>query len=136
MGRPNQGRHILAVLSAAFAATLAVGCSNEDCNHSCPINDFTVDVPKDRVSDVAAVTPTGPCEPEPVSGSPPGVYFFTVTGVGVCHLTVTFRSGAPDFVADVKSAPNSGPCCVGQPIAETNEVDIPENGSADAATDN
>jgi hypothetical protein len=86
------------------------------------------------VSDVAAVAPTGPCEPEQVYQA--GVYFFRVTGVGVCHLSVSFRSGAPDFVTEVKITPNPGPCCVGEPAAETSAVAVPESGPADAATDN
>ena len=117
---------------------LALGCSGgagTDCHHSCPISSFAVDVPTDRVDDVASVTPTGPCGPESVTGSASGVYFFSVTGDGVCQVTISFRSGAPDFVASVNVVPNAGPCCVGQPTADKGSISVPE-GSVDASSGN
>jgi hypothetical protein len=118
---------------------LALGCSDgagADCHHSCPISTFALDVPADRVDDVASVTPTGPCASESVSGSALGVYFFRVTGDGVCQVTISFRSGAPDFVASVNVIPNAGPCCVGQPTAEKGSISVPELGSVDASPGN
>jgi hypothetical protein len=117
---------------------LAPGCSGAgvDCHHSCPISSFAVDVPSDRVDDVASVTPTGACRSESVTGSTPGVYFFSVTGDGVCQVTISFRSGAPDFVASVNVIPNAGPCCVGQPTAEKQSISVPGLGSVDASSGN
>ena len=88
------------------------------------------------MDDVASVTPTGPCASESVSGSALGVYFFSVTGDGVCQVTISFRSGAPDFVASVNVIPNAGPCCVGQPMAEKGSISVPELGSVDASSGN
>jgi hypothetical protein len=116
-------------LSLAIAAVCSSGCG-DDCHHSCPIDIFSVDV--ENASDVAAVSATGPCAPQTVTGSQPGIYFFSPTGLGVCHLTVSFRSGAPDFVSDVKITPNPGPCCVNQAVAETSEVYVPDLGPIDA----
>jgi hypothetical protein len=109
----------------------------DDCHHSCPVSFFVVVLPKDRTSDVAAVTPTGPCASGgPVVGSQGGEYDVTASGVGVCHLTVSFLSGAPDFVTDVNLTQNPGPCCLNQPVPVPYAVDVPESGSADAAADN
>jgi hypothetical protein len=118
---------------------LALGCSvgvGTDCHHSCPISSFAVEVPTDRVDDVASVTPIGPCGPESVTRAAPGVYFFGVTGDGVCQVTISFRNGAPDFVASVNVVPNAGPCCVGQPTVEKGSISVPEAGSVDASSGN
>jgi hypothetical protein len=130
---PSKLRWILLIAGLSCGSS-TVG--SDDCHHSCPISSFAIDVPKSRVSDVAAVTPIGPCAPEQVVGSEAGVYFFRVTGTGVCHLTVSFQSGAPDFVTDVNITPNPGPCCVGQPTAETILIDVPDGGPVDAAMGN
>jgi hypothetical protein len=118
---------------------LALGCGDgtgTDCHHSCPISSFVVEVPADRVDDVASVTPTGPCRSESVTGSAPGVYFVSVTGDGICQVAIAFRSGAPDFVASINIVPNAGPCCVGQPTAEKGSVSVPELGSTSASPGN
>ena len=118
---------------------LAVGCSDgaaDDCRHSCPVSSFAVDVPADRVGDVASVTPAGPCNSQSVTGSASGVYFFSVFGDGVCQITVSFRSGAPDFVASVDIVPNAGPCCVGQPTAQKRAISVPELASSGGASGN
>lgn len=111
---------------------LAVACSDgagADCHHSCPIGGFAVDVPADRVDDVASITPAGPCKSQSVTGSGRDVYFFNVTGDGVCQITVSFRSGAPDFIASIDIVPNAGPCCVGQPTPQKGSISVPELGS-------
>ena len=123
------------VALALASLFLAVGCG-PDCNHSCPISSFAVDVPADRVDDVASVTPMGQCTADPFSGSAPGIYFFTVTGNGVCQITVSFKSGAPDFVASVSIVPSAGPCCKGQPAAQTGSISVPELGAVDASSGN
>jgi len=130
---PSRHRSSLLVALSIASLFLAVGCSSDgagaDCHHSCPISGFAVDVPADRVDDVASITPGGPCNSESVTGSAPGVYFFSVTGDGVCQITASFRSGAPDFVTTVNIVPNAGPCCVGQPTAQRGNISVPELGS-------
>ncbi len=122
------------VMSIAFTV-LAVGCGDgggsADCHHSCPIDDFAVFVPADRVDDVASVTSEGPCTSESVTGSAPGIYFFSVTATGVCRVTIAFLSGAPDFVGSMSIVPNAGPCCVGQATAQSGSIAVPELGQAD-----
>ena len=137
VGAMTSSHHWISKLAALAIASLflAVGCG-PDCNHSCPISRFAVDVPADRVDDVASVIPTGPCGSESVTGSAPGIYFFTVTGNGVCQITVSFRSGAPDFVASVSIGPSAGPCCKGQSVAQTGTISVPELGSVDASSGN
>jgi hypothetical protein len=129
---PNRGRSFGLVALPIASLFLAIGCSDSvdaDCHHSCPISGFAVVVPADRVDDVASVTPGGPCNSQSVTGSAPGVYFFSVTEDGVCQITVSFRSGAPDFVASLGIVPNAGPCCVGQPTAQGGDISVPELGS-------
>jgi hypothetical protein len=129
-------RHWLSAFVTLASLPLVVGCSNgvgADCHHSCPIDGFVVEVPADRVEDVSSVTPAGPCGPQSVEGSAPGYYFFSVTGDGVCQIVVSFRSGAPNFVASVNIVPNAGPCCVGQPTAQQGSISVPELGSLDAS---
>ena len=122
-------------LLCCILSLAGVSCG-DNCRFSCPLGDFLVVVPTDRVSDVTGVTPSGPCRPELVTGFPAGEYFIQVDGIGVCHVTVSFRSGAPDFVTDVKMNPGPGPCCAGEATPETSMVAVPESGPADAATDN
>jgi hypothetical protein len=139
VGAMMPSRHWISGFVALVSLSLVLGCSNgvdADCHHSCPISGFAVEVPADRVDDVASVTPTGPCASESVTGSAPGVYFFTVTEDGVCQVIVSFRSGAPDFVASVNIIPNAGPCCVGQPTAQQGSFLVPELGSLDASVGN
>jgi hypothetical protein len=131
--------------SLSVAAVSCCGCSSNECDFSCPGGAFAVEVPNDRVSDVLNLECTGPCScsPELSAVSPPGgiiighgaEYLVFVGGVGVCHVNMSFMSGAPDFVADVKTTLNPGPCCVGEPEPETATLTVPENGRADAATD-
>ena len=87
------------------------------------------------MKDVAAVEVDGPCRAGSVTGSPAGETFVSGLGIGVCHIVVSFQSGAPSFVTDVKIIPNPGPCCVGLPEAEMGAVTVPEGPTADAATD-
>ena len=139
VGTMMPSRHWVTALVAFLIVSLflVVGCSEgANCNHSCPISDFAVIVPTDRIDDVASITPTGPCTSESATGFAPGVYFFYVTGDGVCPITVSFRSGAPDFVASVSIVPNAGPCCVGQPTAEKGNISVPDLGSLDASSGN
>jgi hypothetical protein len=134
---PSRHRLLGLVALAITSLSFAIGCtSSADCHHSCPISSFALDVPADRVDDVASVTPTGPCTPESVTGSAPGLYFFSVTGNGVCQIMVSFQSGAPDFVASVSIVPNPGPCCVGQPTAQETDISVPELGTVDASSGN
>jgi hypothetical protein len=100
----------------------------------CPVSTFDVDVPKDRVTDTGPVAASGPCQAPSVY--PAATYTFIVTGMGVCHVTVHFQSGAPDFVTDMKITRSPPGCCGNAPVAETTVVYVPESGPADAATDN
>jgi hypothetical protein len=90
--------------------------------------DLVVDIPQDHLKDVAAIAFTGPCE-QVQRGQ------YRLTGAGVCRITVSFLSGAPDYVTDVKITSNPGPCCAGQLIADPSFVDVPESAPTDAATD-
>jgi hypothetical protein len=130
-------RSTLFAVSIGAAALLACGWGAE-CPYSCPgSSGFVVIVPADRANDVASVTSTGPCSSYSVSGSAPGLYFFGVTDDGVCQVTVSFRSGAPNFVGSVNIAPNAGPCCVGQATVQGDEsIAVPELGPKDASSGN
>jgi hypothetical protein len=68
-----------------------------------------------------------------VTGSPPQVFFFGVTGEGVCHITVSFRSGAPDFVSDVPLAKPKSGCCLTVAYAQEDDVIVPESRPIDAS---
>lgn len=130
-------KHASRLLIAALAVgPLSCGGSStaggEVCAHFCARASFGVVVPEDRAGDVAAMTATGPCEPTRLLPSQPGVYSFDVEGAGVCRITVSFKSGAPDFVGNMKLLPNSGPCCPTVPSAETTFIAVPE--LADAST--
>ena len=86
------------LLAALSCCAGVVSChAGENCHHACPIGSFAVTVPEDRSSDVASIEVTGPCTPEKGIGNHPQVYFFTVTGEGVCQVTASFRSGARNF---------------------------------------
>jgi hypothetical protein len=124
-----------ALFAVSMGAAVLLGC-HSDCPFDCPISDFVVDVPADRVSDVASVTSAGPCVSESVTGAAQGLYFFSVRDDGVCQVTVSFRSGAPDFVGNVTIAPSPGPCCTGQPVAQSRDIFVPELGPVDASSGN
>ena len=64
----------------------------------------------------------------------PPKYWIDLSGTGVCHVTVSFRSGAADFGVDVKVSRSPGACCPGL-VSEPSAVIVPESGPADAATD-
>jgi hypothetical protein len=96
---------------------------------------FTLVIPGDRLNDVASIVPIGPCEgPTKFSASDPaGQYIFRVRDVGICHVTVSFLSGAPDFVSDVQIGYLS--MCCHTPAAQTSVVYVPEIGSVDGGAD-
>jgi len=122
------------LLASLWCCACLISCSSgDDCNHSCPTGSFAVTVPEDRLSDVASVEGTGPCSPQTITGSPPQVFFFGVTGEGVCHITVSFRSGAPDFVSDVLLAKPKAGCCLNGAYAQDSDVIVPEIGPIDAS---
>ena len=65
----------------------------------CPQSGFSVSIPADRLDDIESVTATGACSN--VSSPKSGPYFISPDSVGICHISVVFRSGAPEFQADV-----------------------------------
>jgi hypothetical protein len=78
---------------------------------------------------------TGPCSSKPDNGSEPQVFFISVLEEGVCHVTVSFRSGAPDFVSDVQLAkPKGSGCCLTLAYAQ-DDVIVPELGPMDASAE-
>jgi hypothetical protein len=142
---PTRPCFLLRIVSAASAiavvgAVAACGESGRTCDFFCPGNNpiIQVAVPSDRASDVGAVTATGPCSsPTAAQGGAKDTYYDVhFTGTGMCHITVSFLSGAPSFTVDVKITPNPGLCCAGPLVAEPSVVAVPESGLADAATDN
>ena len=89
----TSSRHWVSGLVALPIASLFLvgGCSNgDDCHHSCPISSFAVDVPADRVYDVASITPTGPCASQFVTGFAPGVYFSALPEMAYAKLQSRF----------------------------------------------
>ena len=121
------------VLASLWCCACLASCrAGDDCHHSCPVGSFTVTVPEDRLSDVASVEVTGPCSPQTVSGGVPQVFFFSVTDEGVCQVTVSFRSGAPDFVKNVLIAKRKEECCLNAAYAQ-GDVTVPEIGPIDAS---
>jgi hypothetical protein len=85
---------------------------------------FSVVVPPDRQGDVASVVTTGQCG-DAESVAPDGVFFVRVLGEGTCHVTVTFRSGAPTFQADVPIVTSKTGCCPGE-LGAQGPVNVPE----------
>jgi hypothetical protein len=124
---------------AAVCLLVGVSCSSPASNTECfcsanvPIQ---VVIPKDRVVYVATVDATGPCKPTPIVGPQvvPSTYSIDLTGTGICHVTVSFRLGSPDFTADVNLSEVTQSCCPGL-VAEPSVVVVPELGPPDASTD-
>ena len=90
-------------LLRAFAGVpllMVAGCTSSGpamvCN--CPADVFEVTVPADRVDDVKSVAATGACSNASFDS---GRIFISEDGVGTCHIVVVFKSGAPEFDADV-----------------------------------
>src|SRR5262245_3486804 len=95
----------LLLLCGATAGIVSCSSSDGDCGDALeesPTNVFKLTLPSDRVSDVASVTASGPCTllnaaPGKAWFDPSGrTYWFYPSGEGVCRITVSFRSGAPD----------------------------------------
>ena len=126
----------------ALAAGLAGACSSasaDQCRHSCPLGYLDVPIPADRLSDLASIVGMGTCdqmfsELSAAAGFPPGHYTTVVHGAGSCHVTVSFLSGAPDFVGDVQTEFGS-PCCTTVAYAQPSFLSVPEIGAGDAGTD-
>jgi hypothetical protein len=127
-----------------LAANASCGGESNPCGppHSCAAGELpvSIDVPptttyvgSTNVTDVAVVAVSGPCE---VGGFQGNVPYVGSTGLGVCRITVSFRSGAPDFVTDVTMKANPGPCCHGALTWGPYFVQVPDSQPADAATDN
>jgi hypothetical protein len=53
----------------------------------------------------------------------------------VCHVTVSFASGAPEFVTDVPLVKPKAGCCLTVAYAQVNDVIVPEIGPIDASAD-
>jgi hypothetical protein len=110
-------------LFATLCASLCTACSNSDeaaaCN--CPNDAFGVTVPADRAGDVKSVTATGVCL---VSSFDSSNILIGVSGSGSCHITVTFKSGAPEFDANVQIEPATDACACRQ--VPSSPVVIPE----------
>lgn len=124
----------------AFDAS-CVGSGAEPCTSAA----FTIEVPKHRAADVASVTQSGLgcdgnlapyCE---ASGLPCFTYGTRSTGAGqrgACTVTVTFKSGAPPFVATTTFAMQQGCTTGGMPTPDTAYVPatIPTFDASDAKT--
>lgn len=95
-----------------------------DCNEQCSGHrDFEVAVPASRADDVASVRTMGPCDPP--SKISPVLYEVGTSGLGVCRITVSFRSGAPDFVGEMQTTATTGCCCQGKPTPASFIVNVP-----------
>ena len=128
------GRSLVsAVLGWSLCLVSCNGSTGDDCHHSCPLGSFVVTVPQDRLNDVASVQATGPCAQETVTGSAPQFFYFGVNGEGVCRITVSFRSGVPDFVKDVQSAKPHEGCCPNVAYPQEGNVTVPESVRVDGS---
>ena len=67
-------------------------------------------------------------------GLPPGQFGTVIHGEGTCHVTVSFVSGAPDFVSDVQTKFGC-PCCTSVAYPNPDFIDVPEIGAGDAGAD-
>jgi hypothetical protein len=128
MGSIHASRLLFCALSVGLIA-----CSSDDCPHTCPATGdvvVTVTVPQDRWADVASVTGTGACVYDSTARTPAGVYLFSITGVGLCHVRMSFHLAA-DFESDIEVTQSTGACCMGL-MPEHATVRVPE--LADAST--
>jgi hypothetical protein len=105
---------VLPVLVLLVSSVFEVSCTNGP--EGCRFLPFNIDVPTQRASDVASLTQSGPgcgngtpyCE----DGKSPCLSFGTSIGPGstfrgACTVTVTFKRGAPPFVATATFGPES-----------------------------
>jgi len=113
---------ILVLGALALAACSSDGNAPMECH--CPAGIFLVSVPADRMNDVDSVTATGACSHASPSGK--DGYSVSEDGVGTCHIAVTFKSGAPEFDADVQLARGTFECEASCPPVPSSPVVVPE----------
>lgn len=100
-----------------LAVSWAVSTSCTNGPEGCDSKIFEIEVPAQRAGDVAYLTQSGPgCgdgTPYCADGKSPCLVYATRhvggwTFLGDCRVTVTFKSGAPPFVATATFAPEPG----------------------------
>lgn len=96
----------------------------------CPSGAFGVSVPADRIDDVGSVTATGACS-NASFGS--GMIYVSEKSVGTCHIVVVFKSGAPEFDADVPLTQGTFECEASCSPMPSSPVAVPELNDAGAA---
>jgi len=89
----------------------------------CPNAAFDVTVPADRVNDVKSVAATGACSNASFDS---GRISISEDSVGTCHIVVVFKSGAPEFDADVPLTRGTFECEASCAPTPSSPVVIPE----------
>ena len=89
----------------------------------CPNAAFEVTVPADRVDDVKSVAATGACSNASFDSDRISI---SEDSVGTCHVVVVFKSGAPEFDADVPLARGTFECEASCAPTPSSPVVIPE----------
>jgi hypothetical protein len=109
--------HLPSLLRVVACVPLLASCSDGRDVCDCAPPGLGIEIPDDRASDVAAVRWSGPpCDgqrPSCTGGGPCNWGFDHGVADGVCHIEVSFRSGAPTFTADVSFHTNVSDCCPG-----------------------
>lgn len=117
----------------ALGACASSDDSSQDCR--CPAGGFFVTVPADRAADVQAVSATGACsnpselaelKSPPDAAQPSDEFSVFEDDVGTCHLSVTFKSGAPEFDTDVQLVRGTVGCQASCSPVPSAPVSVPE----------
>ena len=112
---------------AGVAWIMVTACSSSSSGPalvcSCPAGAFEVTVPADRVHDVESVVATGACSNASFDS---GMISIFEDSVGTCHIVVVFKSGAPEFHADVPLKRGTYECEASCAPTPSSPVVIPE----------
>jgi hypothetical protein len=130
----SSGAWLRLLAACGFALQIAACESSSDAVECrCPSFDLSVTVPADRVADIQTISATGPACSS-ISALGDGRFSVPVDGAGTCHITIVFRSAAPEFDTDVPFAPCSGaPCCASCGPQAPYAVSVPEAEAEGAA---
>ena len=114
------------VTACGSSGDLRGGGGGEPTVCNCPSGVFSISVPADRVNDVESVSATGACSH--ASSSNGDEYYLSEDSVGTCHISVTFKSGAPEFEADVPLTRGTYECEAVCAPTPSSPVVVPEAG--------
>ena len=131
---------LVTMCAGAFAIVGTLG-STQGCGIcECASPGAFVEVSPDRAADVAQVTATGAtCVATTRCDTPSGStcigFVVAAQQPGVCHIQVTFTSGAAPITSDVEFRQSDG-CCSGlYPVSGQGLIRVPAASSADAGAD-